>query len=71
MLFLISLMAMSLFGYYFRVRGGRPGTLAVVLALLIASVMWLIMDLDQPQRGMIRASQESLYDLYTDMNKGN
>ena len=70
-LFLISLMAMWLIGYYFRVRGGRPGTLAVVLALLIASVMWLIMDLDQPQRGMISASQESLYDLYADMNEDN
>lgn len=70
-LFLISLLAMWLIGYYFRVRGGRPGMLAIVLALLIASVMWLIMDLDQPQRGMIRASQESLYDLYADMNKGH
>ena len=70
-LFLVSLMAMWLFGYYFRVRNGRPGMLAIVLALLIASVMWLIMDLDQPLRGLIRPSQESLSDLYADMNKGN
>jgi hypothetical protein len=42
--------------------------LPVVLAFLIASVMWLIMDLDQPAGGLIRASQQSLDDLYADMS---
>lgn len=69
-LFLVSVTAMWLFGYYFAMRHSRPGLLVVVLALLIASVMWLIMDLDQPLRGAIRPSQESLRDLGADLNKG-
>ncbi len=69
-LFLVSVMAMWLFGYYFSMRRGRPGMLVILLALLIASVMWLIMDLDQPLRGAIRPSQESLSDLHADMNRG-
>ena len=69
-LFLVSLIAMWLFGYYFSMRKGRPALLVVVLALLIASVMWLIMDLDQPLRGIIKPSQESLTDLAADLNRG-
>jgi hypothetical protein len=61
-------MAMWLLGYYFRAQRGWPGMLPVVLAFLIASVMWLIMDLDQPAGGLIRASQQSLDDLYADMS---
>jgi hypothetical protein len=40
-----------------------------MLALLVASVMWLIMDLDQPVRGAIRASQQSLIDLHQDLSQ--
>ena len=69
-LFLVSLTVMWLFGYYFSMQSSRPRLLVVVLALLIASVMWLIMDLDQPLRGAIRPSQESLRDLGADLNKG-
>jgi hypothetical protein len=37
--------------------------------LLVASVMWLIMDLDQPLRGAIKASQQSLIDLHQDLSQ--
>ncbi|MGD0229230.1 MAG: hypothetical protein ABSC19_02580 [Syntrophorhabdales bacterium] len=68
-LFLVSVVAMWLFGAYFNMRSRRPGMLAIVLAILIASVMWLIMDLDQPLRGAIRPSQESLSDLHGDLSR--
>ena len=64
-------MAMWLIGYYFRGAGRPPGTLAVALVFLIASVMRLIMDLDQPQRGTIRASQEVSTILTRIWYKGN
>lgn len=62
-LLLLSFVAMTLLGYYFRVRGVRTRFLTIMIALLLASVLWLIMDLDQPSGGAIRASQQSLVDL--------
>lgn len=62
-IFLVSVVAMWLVGYYFRVRRGSPGLPALMFALLIALVMWLIMDLDQPLKGTIRPSQQAFEDL--------
>jgi hypothetical protein len=36
---------------------------------LVASVMWLIMDLDHPVRGTIKASQQSLIELHQDLSQ--
>ena len=69
-LFLVSIIAMWLVGYYSRSQKGRARAPAALLALLIASVMWLIMDLDQPLRGLIRPSQQSLADLQADLGMG-
>ena len=67
-LFVVSIITLWLVGYYFgRRQGGR--ILATVVVLLLASVMWLIMDLDHPGRGTIRASQESLIELHRDLSQ--
>jgi hypothetical protein len=50
-------------GYDSGVAGHRPMLPAYALILLIVVVVYLIMDLDRPQRGVIRVSQESLLDL--------
>jgi len=68
-LFFVSIITLWLVGYYF----GRPRKgarfLPMILVLLVTLVMWLIMDLDQPVRGVIKASQQSLIDLYQDLNQ--
>jgi len=67
-LFVVSIITLWLVGYYFgRRQGGR--ILATVVVLLLASVMWLIMDLDQPVRGAIKASQQSLIELHQDLSQ--
>jgi hypothetical protein len=66
-LFVESTIIMILTGYYFGSMGRSGRTLTTILALLLVSVMWLTMDLDQPTRGAIRASQQSLIDLNSDM----
>jgi len=68
-LFVISAITLWLVGYYFGRRGQRAQILTTMLVLLVASVMWLIMDLDQPLRGAIRASQQSLIDLHQDLSR--
>ena len=38
--------------------------LTTALALLVAAVMWLILDLDQPVQGAIKTSQQSIIELH-------
>jgi hypothetical protein len=68
-LFVVSAIVLSLVGYYFGSHGKRMWILTTMLALLVASVMWLIMDLDQPVRGAIKASQQSLIELHQDLSQ--
>jgi hypothetical protein len=68
-LFISSAIALFLAGFYFGTSKQRVRILPMVFAVLIASVMWLIMDLDQPVHGTITASQQSLIDLSRDMNR--
>jgi len=68
-LFFVSVVTMCLLGYYFGTRKPRARILTVIVVLLVASVMWLILDLDQPRRGAIRASQQGLFDLYQDLSQ--
>jgi hypothetical protein len=68
-LFIVSAITMWLVGYYFGTARQKRRILTTILALLVATVMWLILDLDQPARGVIRASQQSLIDLYQDLGE--
>jgi len=68
-LFLVSIITMFWLGYYFGRRIQRARIFPLVVALLVGLVMWLILDLDQPRRGIIQASQQSLIDLYQDMSQ--
>jgi hypothetical protein len=68
-LFGISAITLWLVGYYFGSSRQRLRIMTTMLALLVASVMWLIMDLDQPLRGRIRTSQQSLLDLHQDLSQ--
>ncbi len=67
-LFGVSIITLWLVGYYFGRKHKAP-ILTTMVALLVVSVMWLIMDLDQPVRGAIRASQQSLIDLHQDLSQ--
>jgi len=68
-LFVVSAILLWLIGHYFGSQRKRVRALTTLLALLVASVMWLIMDLDQPVRGAIRASQQSLIDLHQELSR--
>ena len=67
-LFIVSTVLLWLFGHYFGRQRKRMRLLTTVLALLVASVMWLILDLDQPAKGAIKASQQSLIELHQDLS---
>ncbi|HEY7418067.1 MAG TPA: hypothetical protein VH593_23000, partial [Ktedonobacteraceae bacterium] len=50
---------------------GRSVLGTVLLVLLIASILVIILDIDQPYRGLITISQQSLIDLRNSMGTGS
>jgi hypothetical protein len=63
-LYIVSAITLWLVGYCFGIARQKSRILTTILALLVATVMWLILDLDQPSRRVMRTSQQSLIDLY-------
>jgi ABC-type multidrug transport system fused ATPase/permease subunit len=50
-------------GYASGIAGHRVTLAAFILVVLIALVVYLIIDLDRPRRGIIQVSQDSMYSL--------
>lgn len=65
----VGLLAALLVGYNFGVTGHRHFTSPFVLAVCIATVMAVIIDLDQPRQGLIRVGQQALIDLQRQVEK--
>jgi hypothetical protein len=56
-------LSLGLVGYNAGLGGKRSPTIAAVLVVSLGAVMWLVIDLDRPQDGLIRTSQQPLVDL--------
>lgn len=67
-LYVITILSMAEMGYQTGLSGKRRPLSTPALALAFASVMLLIADLDRPQAGVIRVSQEGLEELRADMD---
>ena len=70
LLFGTFLMAGAVVGYSSGVAGHRASFVTYILVALIAILVFIILDLDRPRRGLIRVSQESLVSLQTTINAG-
>ena len=57
-----SLVAIATVGYGCGLTGRRNTTFTVPLAVLVASVLWLVIDLDYPRAGLVRITQDPLLD---------
>jgi hypothetical protein len=62
------LVATAILGYASGVTGHRPSLVAYILVAMIVVVVFIIIDLDRPRRGLIRVSQASLTDLQAAMS---
>src|SRR5262249_11187328 len=60
---LVGLLAALLVGYNFGITGRHHFISPFVLAVCIATVMAVIIDLDQPRQGLIQVGQQALIDL--------
>lgn len=63
LLYFVSCLSMALVGYGFGLGGARNPMVTIMTAILIASVILLIVDLDRPRRGLVSIGQKSLLDL--------
>lgn len=60
LLFFVSIFGMGFIGYNYGLTGKRRHTSTAFFALLIASVLIIILDIDRPRSGLIQVSQASL-----------
>lgn len=63
LLFAVFIIAGAILGYAGGLMGSRPVVATVAMSMLIVLVIFLIIDLDRPRRGLIRVSQDSMLDV--------
>jgi hypothetical protein len=59
-LIIVAVLGLGVVGYASGLGGQRNGVLCAMLALSFASVLFVVLDIDRPQRGLVRESQASM-----------
>ncbi|MBI5632803.1 MAG: hypothetical protein HZA15_04930 [Nitrospirae bacterium] len=68
-LFFLAAMSMFMMGYRAGLVGSRSFMVSLALVLSFTGVMFLIADLDRPQQGLIRVSQQAMVELQNKFNR--
>ncbi|MBX9692916.1 MAG: hypothetical protein K2Z81_11075 [Cyanobacteria bacterium] len=68
-LFSVSILSMLGVGYYFGLSGSRSWAETMILVATFSLVMGLVVDLERPHDGMIKASQQPMLELIKQMEK--
>jgi hypothetical protein len=64
----VSILSFATMGYYIGLTGTNRSPAIIAVALTFALVIGLIADLDRPQEGTLKVSQQALIDLRRSMN---
>ena len=70
-LFGVAVLSFGSMGYQSGITGARRSPVALTLALTFAAVMWMVVDLDRPQEGLLRVSQKPMIELRNTMEQPN
>jgi len=70
-LYFVAVLAVGSLGYQFGLTHTRFMGITLLLILTFSSVIALIADLDRPQEGFVKVSQQSLIDLKSKFNKND
>jgi hypothetical protein len=68
-LYSLAVLAMGMLGYRAGMSGRRSPLAILILALAFSAVLVLINDLDRPQQGLVKVSQQTLIDLQTNLRR--
>jgi uncharacterized membrane protein (Fun14 family) len=63
LLYVTFVMAGAIVGFASGAGGHRPSMVSYIMIVLMVVLVFIILDLDRPRRGVIEVSQKSLYDL--------
>jgi hypothetical protein len=63
LLFLVFIASVGIIGYSSGLGGRRISAPTLLIALLISMIVFIIIDLDRPKRGLIQVNQSLLYEL--------
>jgi len=63
MLAVVTIFSMAGLGYQFGLTGTHSWIVTILMAIAFTAVIWLIVDLDRPQSGLVHVSQQPLLDL--------
>ena len=66
-LYFITILAMAAMGYYAGLTGTRGSLAILAVVLTFSAVIMLIADLDRPQEGLLKVSQQAMADLRNTM----
>jgi len=66
-LYAVAILVLGVTGYARGLTGDRSATANLVLALVLAAVFALILDLDRPYEGLLTVSQQAIRDVLTSM----
>jgi hypothetical protein len=66
---IITLFSMFLLGYQFGISGKRNNVVTVIISIIFASLMWLILALDSPEKGFMRLNQKPIITLYKQLHE--
>ena len=67
-LYVLAVLGVSAMGYHAGLTGSSRSLAVLALALAFSSVMLLISDLDRPQEGLLKVSQQLMIDLRNSIN---
>jgi hypothetical protein len=67
-LFAVAVLSLAAMGYLEGLSGTRRSLAIIAVAIAFSVVIELIADLDRPQEGVLRVSQQSLLDVQRSMN---
>jgi hypothetical protein len=59
----LTILSMAAMGFQVGLTGTRSWAVTILLVLGFTSVIWMISDLDRPQEGFLRVSQQAMIDL--------
>jgi hypothetical protein len=68
-LYFLAVCAVGMIGYHAGLVGARGFFVIIPLAIMFSVVLLLIMDLDRPQEGSLKVSQQPLSDLLNTLNR--
>jgi hypothetical protein len=69
LLYFVACIAFGLIGYASAAGGRRNFVATLIASIAIAAVILVIIDLDRPQRGLIRVSQKQMLELHDSLAK--